>query len=127
MGDKVRTVRPITTGEARWWWAMRITGILMVLFVFPHVIWQDVIVGVDEIDTQYVARMWSYWFIRVFDFLLLMTTFTHGVIGLRQVLMDFIHSPSARRVTTWVLGVFWLILTVIGAVAIIGGVRLPNG
>lgn len=125
MGGKIRTVRPITTGEARWWWGMRITGILMVLFVFPHVIWQDVIVGVDEIDTQYVARMWSYWFIRVFDFLLLFTTFTHGMMGLRQVLMDFIHSPSARRVTTWILVVLWLVISIIGTVAIIGGVRLP--
>ncbi len=127
MGEgKVRTVRPMATGEARWWLWLRITGLLMVLFVFPHVIVKDVIVGVDEIDAQYVAQVWENLAVRVFDFLLLFLTFTHGMVGLRQVLMDFVHSPGGRKATTWILGIIWLIVSLMGAIAIIGGVRQPG-
>ena len=124
---KVRTVRPVATSEARWWLWLRITGVLMVLFVFPHVIVKDVIVGVQNIDTQYVAQVWENVFVRVFDFLLLFTTFTHGMVGLRQVLMDFIHSPAGRKATTWILAVIWLVVSLMGTIAIIGGVRLQPG
>lgn len=124
---KVRTVRPAATSEARWWLWLRITGVLMVLFVFPHVIIKDVIVGVHHIDTQYVAQVWENVFIRVFDFFLLFTTFTHGMVGLRQVLMDFVHRPARRKATTWILALVWFVVSLMGAIAIIGGVRLQPG
>ncbi len=124
---KVRTVQPVATSEARWWLWLRITGVLMVLFVFPHVIIKDVIVGVHNIDTEYVAQVWENVLVRVFDFLLLFTTFTHGMVGLRQVLMDFVHSPSGRKTTTWILAVIWFVVTVMGTMAIIGGVSLQPG
>ncbi len=124
---KVRTVRPVATSEARWWLWLRITGVLMVLFVFPHVIIKDVIVGVHNIDTEYVAQVWENVLVRVFDFLLLFTTFTHGMVGLRQVLMDFVHSPSGRKTTTWILAIIWFVVTVMGTMAIIGGVSLQPG
>jgi len=111
---KVRTVRPVATSEARW-------------FVFPHVIIKDVIVGVHNIDTEYVAQVWENVLVRVFDFLLLFTTFTHGMVGLRQVLMDFVHSPSGRKTTTWILAIIWFVVTVMGTMAIIGGVSLQPG
>ncbi len=126
MATKVRNVRPAVSSEARWWLWMRITGILMVVFVFPHVIIKDVIVGVHNIDLNYVAQVWANILWRVFDFLLLFTTFTHGMMGLRQVLMDYIHSATGRRTVTWVLGILWFVISLAGAIAIIGGVQQPG-
>ncbi len=126
MATKVRNVRPAVSSEARWWLWMRITGILMVLLVFPHVIIKDVVVGVHNIDLNYVALVWSNVLWRVFDFLLLFATFTHGMMGLRQVLMDYVHSATGRRTVTWVLGILWFVISLAGAIAIIGGVQQPG-
>ena len=123
MATKVRNVRPAVSSEARWWLWMRITGILMLLFVFPHVIIKDVLVGVHNIDLNYVAQVWANVLWRIFDFLLLFTTFTHGMLGVRQVLMDYVHSASGRRTVTWVLGILWFVISLAGAMAIIGGVQ----
>ncbi len=125
MGEpRVRRVKPVAASEARWWLWMRITGLLMVLVLFPHVIVKDVLVGVYRIDLEYVAQVWANPLMRVFDFALLFLTFTHGMMGLRQVLQDFIHTPSGRRAMTWVLFVIWAVISLMGAVAIIGGVKL---
>lgn len=119
-----RNLKPVLTSEARWWLWMRITGLLMVMVLFPHVIIKDVLVGVYRIDLDYIARVWDNLWLRAFDFALLFLTFTHGMIGLRQVLQDFIHTPSGRRTMTRVLVVVWAVISLLGAMAIIGGVQL---
>jgi succinate dehydrogenase / fumarate reductase membrane anchor subunit len=102
---------------------MRYSGILLIPLVWIHVILQDVLVGVHRIDLDYVAMRWALLSWRVYDALLLAFTFAHGMNGLRQVLNDFIHVEQARRLVARLLFAFWLVVTLIGAVAIIGGVR----
>ena len=87
-----------------------------------HLLLQDVIVGVHAIDVQYVADRWANLGWRVYDILLLAFAFAHGVNGFRQVLNDFIHSSRARQTLAWVLFAGWLIISLIGAYAIIAGV-----
>ncbi len=105
-----------------WKW-MRYSAILLIPLVWIHVILQDVIVGVHRIDINYVAVRWALVGWRVYDVFLLGFAFAHGVNGLRQVLMDYIIPKTGRRIISWALLVFWFVLTAIGAVAIIGGVR----
>jgi len=122
--SKIRKVAtPPSNYEAVAWKWMRYSAILLIPLVWIHVILQDVIVGVHQMDLSYVALRWANMGWRVFDVLLLGFAFAHGVNGLRQVLNDFILSLRARQVVSWVLFFFWLIVTVIGAIAIIGGVR----
>jgi len=56
----------------------------------------------------------------VYDTLLLTFAFSHGVNGLRQILLDFINHTTARRVINLTLFFFWLLLSITGASAIIG-------
>jgi succinate dehydrogenase / fumarate reductase membrane anchor subunit len=63
---------------------------------------------------------------RVYDFFLLAFAFAHGVNGLRQVLFDYVQSAKSRKNLAVGLFIFWLLITLVGAVAIIGGVRPPN-
>jgi succinate dehydrogenase / fumarate reductase membrane anchor subunit len=63
---------------------------------------------------------------RVYDFCLLSFAFAHGINGLRQVLFDYILNEKYRRGAAWGLLAAWLVISVIGALAIIGGVRLPQ-
>jgi succinate dehydrogenase / fumarate reductase membrane anchor subunit len=107
-----------------WKW-MRYSGLLLIPLAWGHVLIQDVLVGVHSIDLDYVALRWASIGWRVYDFLLLSFAFAHGVNGLRQVLNDYIRQDSTRRKVTWLLFIFWLILSLIGAMAILGGVRVP--
>jgi succinate dehydrogenase / fumarate reductase membrane anchor subunit len=76
-------------------------------------------------DLGYVADRWASIFWRAYDALLLGFAFAHGVLGLRQVLNDFIHGEQARKLMNILLVVFWLAIFGFGAAALIGGVTQP--
>lgn len=111
--------------EALAWKWMRYSAILLIPLAWGHLIWQDMIVGVHSIDFDYVALRWAGWTWRIYDLLLLAFAFAHGVNGLRQILLDFVHTDRWRTIWNWGLLLFWLAITLIGAVAIIGGARVP--
>jgi succinate dehydrogenase / fumarate reductase membrane anchor subunit len=104
---------------------MRYSGILLIPLAWVHVALQDVIIGVHAIDLNYVAERWAFIGWRIYDFALLSFAFAHGVNGLRQVLNDYVRGENNRKILAWVLLAFWAVLSIIGAVAIIGGVRPP--
>lgn len=105
-----------------WKW-MRYSAFLLIPLAWGHIILQDVLVGVHRIDLNYVAMRWASVGWRVYDVLLLGFAFAHGVNGLRQVLIDYFHSDTSEKVINWGLLAFWAIITIIGAIAIVGGVR----
>lgn len=115
--------KPKPNFETKSWIFMRYSAVLLIPLVFGHLILQDVIVGVHRIDLDYVAIRWASIGWRIYDALLLAFAFAHGVNGIRQVLNDYIHSDRGRKIMHWVLFLTWLIVTAIGAIALIGGVR----
>lgn len=113
-------------GFESWAWKwMRYSGLLLIPLAWGHVLIQDIFVGVHRIDLDYVAMRWASLGWRIYDFLLLAFAFAHGVNGLRQVLNDYIRQDDSRRLVTWLLFALWMTLSLIGAAAIIGGVRTP--
>ncbi len=124
----VSTGRPVRVAtphnfETTAWLFMRYSAVLLIPLAFFHIILQDGVVGVHNININYVQVRWSLVAWRVYDVALLAFAFAHGMNGFRQVLMDYIRSEAAFRVVSWILLLGWLLITVIGAVAIIGGVR----
>ncbi|HEY57612.1 MAG TPA: hypothetical protein G4O04_03585 [Anaerolineae bacterium] len=124
MATPSRTVNIPRNYEMVAWQWMRYSGILIMPLVGIHVLIKDVLVGVHEIDIVYVQRVWENIGWRIFDLVFLTLVLSHGMNGLRQVLMDFIHGETGRRVTTWILLIVWLAVLIWGALAIINGVRL---
>ncbi len=116
-------VIPQNKTEALAWKWMRYSGLLLIPLAWVHVAIQDVLVGVHAIDLDYVAMRWASLGWRLYDFLLLAFAFAHGMNGLRQVIHDFIPGEDAMKKISWALLAFWLLLSAIGAVALIGGVR----
>lgn len=115
---------PVSTGYENWAWKwMRYSGLLLIPLAWGHVAIQDVLIGVHSIDIDYVAMRWASLGWRVYDFALLSFAFAHGVNGLRQVLNDYVPGELARRRIGWALLGFWALLSLIGAIAVIGGVR----
>lgn len=105
-----------------WRW-MRYSGILLIPLAWIHVAIQDVIVGVHAIDIDYVALRLANVGWQVYDIALLAFAFAHGMYGLRQVSQDFFHTKKARRNVSLLIFVLWIIVSLIGAVAIIAGAR----
>jgi succinate dehydrogenase / fumarate reductase membrane anchor subunit len=113
---------PSTYESVAWRW-MRYSALLLIPLAWIHVILQDVLVGVHRIDLNYVAMRWANLGWRVYDIALLGFAFAHGMNGLRQVMMDYVHTDGARKAISWGLLAIWLVITLIGAIAIIAGVR----
>lgn len=109
--------------ETTAWVFMRYSAVLLIPLAFGHLILQDVLVGVHRIDIDYVAARWASVGWRIYDAALLAFAFAHGMNGLRQVLMDYIKSDRLFRIVSWVLLIGWLVISAIGAIAIVGGVR----
>ncbi|MCK5315303.1 MAG: hypothetical protein KAJ53_09285 [Anaerolineales bacterium] len=125
MAEAIKRVKVSLNYEGLAWKWMRYSGLLLIPLAWGHVLIQDVLVGVHQIDLDYVALRWATLGWRVYDFLLLAFAFAHGVNGLRQVLNDFIKNKRTMRLVSWLLLVFWLVLSLIGAMAIVGGVQQP--
>lgn len=114
-----RTITPPKNLETTAWKWMRYSGVLLIPLVWIHVLIQDVLVGVHAIDFDYVVLRWSMIGWQIYDILLLSFAFAHGMNGLRQVANDFIQSKSAQKTAAWVIFVLWLVVSIIGAIAII--------
>ncbi|HEX7568726.1 MAG TPA: hypothetical protein VF355_09195 [Anaerolineaceae bacterium] len=117
--SKVREVKTTGNYEKFAWKWMRISALLLIPLVWGHLILQDVVVGVHNMNLGYVAERWSSIFWRSYDVLLLAFAFAHGINGVRQVLNDFIHGEQARRVLFIALFIFWLAISIIGLIAIL--------
>lgn len=117
-------VNSMQTVESALWRWMRYSGLLLIPLAWGHVLIQDVLVGVHRIDLDYVAMRWASLAWRTYDFLLLAFALAHGMNGLRQVLHDFLDG-NQMRVFNWILFIIWLSISLIGGIAIVGGVRKP--
>jgi succinate dehydrogenase / fumarate reductase membrane anchor subunit len=125
MTPSEQNIRISANYEMTAWKWMRYSAFLLIPLAWGHVLIQDVLVGGHDINLDYVALRWSMIGWRIYDFFLLTFAFAHGMNGLRQVLFDYIHNQKIKRILAWGLLLLWVILAMIGAVAIIGGVRLP--
>lgn len=123
METTIREVKVKQNLESTAWKWMRYSAILLIPLAWIHVALQDVIVGVHQINLNYVAARWALLGWRVYDFFLLAFAFAHGVNGLRQVLRDYVKSETAMNRISWILLIFWAVISLIGVVAVIGGVR----
>jgi succinate dehydrogenase / fumarate reductase membrane anchor subunit len=114
-----RTVKiPVNFDAIAWKW-MRYSAILLIPLAWGHMILQDVIVGVHKIDLDYVYMRWASLGWRAYDFFLLAFAFAHGMNGLRQVLVDYLKTDGQRKAASWILLIIWLVITLMGAIAII--------
>ncbi|HMD81117.1 MAG TPA: hypothetical protein VKE92_07405 [Anaerolineales bacterium] len=115
------TLRP--NFEISAWKYMRLSAILLVPLVWIHTIIITLIIGAENVSLDLVAMRWANIGWRVYDILLLAFAFSHGVNGLRQVLLDFTSSSISRKILNILLLFFWFILSIIGAAGILGGIE----
>jgi succinate dehydrogenase / fumarate reductase membrane anchor subunit len=114
-GDsRVGRERPLGGLELWTWLFMRVSGLLLLFLTLGHVLIMHLPSGgVERIDFGFVALRWQSPLWRTWDWMLLMLALIHGIIGLRNITLDYVKQPGIRfaiNVTTYVIGFFLLTL-----------------
>jgi succinate dehydrogenase / fumarate reductase, membrane anchor subunit len=95
------------------WMYMRISGAVLIVLIFGHLIvnlWDK---GVGAIDFAFVAGKWTQPFWQVWDVLMLWLALIHGTNGMRTITNDYAEKEWVRKtlnVTLWVVCAALIIL-----------------
>ena len=102
------------------WYLMRVTGVALFVLALAHFSILHFIWDPAEQTAEFVANeRWNQVFWRGFDWLLLMTVLFHGFLGVRTVVLDYIHRPVWRTGLLWALYVTGAFLFIIGTQVIL--------
>lgn len=88
------------------WMYMRVSGAVLIVLIFGHLIvnlWDK---GVGAIDFAFVAGKWTNPFWQVWDVLMLWLALIHGTNGMRTIVNDYAENQTARKtlnVALWVV------------------------
>jgi len=108
--------RPEASGRERfWWYFMRLSGLALVILALGHMFVMHILVEITggEIDFAFVQSRWGTPFWRIYDLVLLLLAFIHGVNGARVVIGDYVTNRTGRSL---IIGIFlaiaaiWLVL-----------------
>jgi succinate dehydrogenase / fumarate reductase membrane anchor subunit len=95
------------------WYYMRVSAIAMIALVLGHLYIMHVINSTDTIDFAFVASRFSTPLWRIYDMLVLLLALSHGLVGLRGILADYI-APGGWRLAgetaMWVLGFVFMVM-----------------
>jgi succinate dehydrogenase / fumarate reductase membrane anchor subunit len=113
------SVRPVGGLELYGWLFIRISGVLLIFLVLGHLVIMHLLDGgVNRVNYDFVAQRLSTPFWRTYDFALLFLAMGHGVWGMRNVLLDYIHRPVARLVALSLLYAVAGVVLALGAIVL---------
>jgi len=102
------------------WYVMRVTAVALFVLALAHF---SIVHFIWDPATQNAAFIaddrWNQVFWRGFDWLLLTTVIVHAFLGVRTVILDYIHPRAWRNGTLWVLYVTGIVLFVLGTQVIL--------
>jgi len=106
-------------GFALWsWFFMRVSGIILVFLVLFHLLWMHLYIGLDNITYETIVNRWTgplgaFW--RMYDLIMLVFAFTHGMNGVRWVIEDYVRHQGWRLALTSALAVVYVVVLLLGA------------
>jgi succinate dehydrogenase / fumarate reductase, membrane anchor subunit len=88
-----------TTNWEKWGWIyMRLSGVLLVILIFGHLIVNMVLGGgVHQIDFAFVAGKWASPFWQWWDTAMLWLALIHGSNGMRTIINDYVARAGIRK------------------------------
>ena len=108
--------RPEASGRERfWWYFMRLSGLALVILALGHMFVMHILVEITggEIDFAFVQSRWGTPFWRIYDLVLLLLAFIHGVNGARVVIGDYVTNRTGRSLiigSFLAIAAIWLVL-----------------
>ena len=89
--------RPPSGNFELWsWFFMRISGLLLIFLALYHLIWWNLIVGVEHLDSDLVLDRWTNPLFRAFNIALVTFAMLHGLNGARYSIEDYVRTPSRQ-------------------------------
>jgi succinate dehydrogenase / fumarate reductase membrane anchor subunit len=125
-GMRRRVALPEKSLETRIWQFMRISGVALIPLAFGHLAIMHVINSVHDMNLCFVAARWDLLAWRIYDAALLGFAMLHGMSGLRTVAEDYVHQPGLQRIIRLAILLAGGAVILMGAIALIGGVRLVD-
>jgi succinate dehydrogenase hydrophobic membrane anchor protein len=102
------------------WYLMRVTAVALFVLALAHFSILHFIYDPAAQTAEFIAgQRWNQLVWRIFDWMLLMTVLFHGFLGVRTVLLDYVHRPGWRTGSLWLLYVIGLFLFIIGTQVIL--------
>src|SRR5437764_725208 len=101
------------------WYYFRISGVLLIVLLFVHLLVMHVTTDVASTTYKFVAERYDNPLWRLFDWLLLTIALTHGMNGLRVLIDDYVHAPGRRVLFMSIAGVLLLVFFMLGTITLI--------
>lgn len=96
-----RRERPIGGAELWAWLFVRLSGLLLVILAVGHVVIVHLLdEGVGRVNFGFVSLRWQSPFWRTWDWGMLVLALLHGVIGLRNIILDYVRPTGVRFALT---------------------------
>ena len=80
------------------WVFMRVSGLLLIFMALYHLVWWNLVVGVEHLSAELVLERWNSAWFRLFNVGLATFALLHGLNGLRYSIEDYIRNPRARKI-----------------------------
>lgn len=101
------------------WFFMRITGLALIFLALYHLVWWNLVIGVEHLDSEVVIERWRNPLWRFFNVALVTFALLHGLNGARYSIEDYIHRPGARLAAKAVVYTIVLMALAVGVFALL--------
>ena len=78
------------------WFFMRISGLILIFLALYHLVWWNLVIGVEHLDSEVVIERWNNPLWRAFNVALVVFAMLHGLNGARYSIEDYIRKPGAQ-------------------------------
>ena len=120
--------RKRANGEKYGWLFMRVSGPLLVVLIFTHLIVNLVLgEGIKAIDFAFVGGKWADPFWQVWDLAMLWLALIHGTNGMRTIVNDYAEREKVRVGLNYTLWAVCALLIVLGTLVIFTFDPCPAG
>jgi succinate dehydrogenase / fumarate reductase, membrane anchor subunit len=80
-----------------WSWVfMRVSGVILIFLAVYHLVWWNLIVGVEHLDSDLVLNRWTNPYYRLLNVALLTFAMLHGLNGARYSIEDYVRKPGLQ-------------------------------
>jgi succinate dehydrogenase / fumarate reductase membrane anchor subunit len=107
------------TFEMAAWLFMRLSGVVLVVLIFGHLITNLLVGGgINDVDFGFVAGKWADPFWQFWDLAMLWLAMLHGTNGLRTIINDYAEKSRTRMWLKTVLYICTAVIIILGTLVI---------
>jgi succinate dehydrogenase / fumarate reductase, membrane anchor subunit len=93
--------------EVASWFFMRISGLLLIFLAVYHLVWWNLVIGVEHLDSQLVIERWRNPLWRLFNIALVTFAMLHGLNGARYSIEDYVRNAG------WQIAIKAIVYTIV--------------